>query len=409
MSVLFTSMDIGTMRLRNRFVHSATHEGAASENGEVTEDLVRRYETLSRGEVGLIIPGYMFVHPLGRSAKLQTGIHDDATVPGLGRLVEAVHRHGGRIAFQLNHAGRQTTKALAGGTPIGPSRMGRDPAFFVKPREMKEDDIRAVIGAFGSAARRAIEAGADAIQLHAAHGYLINQFLSPFFNHRKDDWGGSDINRFRFLREVILEVRGRIPPQTPLLVKLNSNDYTPREGVIVPLATKYAKWLAELGVHGIEVSCGTGYYSPFAMIRGSVPVKEMASALPFWMRPLAKAGLGRMKGKYEAAEGYNVEAAEAMRLAAGETPLMVVGGFRTVARMEETVTKGGADCISMSRPFIREPLLVKNIREGRTEAASCISCNRCLAAVMHDLPVRCYVKGLPGRTRSTAARAEHAA
>jgi 2,4-dienoyl-CoA reductase-like NADH-dependent reductase (Old Yellow Enzyme family) len=392
-SILFTPINIGATRIPNRFVHSATFEAMASEIGEVSDTLVKRYQNLSRGEIGLIIPGYMYVHPLGRAMKSGLGIHSDNMVPGLRKLVDTVHGHGGKIAFQLFHAGRQTTKAVIGQTPIGPSSVGRDPANFVKPREMREDDIQEAIEAFGSAASRAAEAGADGIQIHAAHGYLINEFLSPFFNHRDDGWGGSEANRFRFLREVFLNVRKKTSPQMPLLVKLNTNDYTPREGVTPSLAATYAKWLVELGIDGLELSCGTSLFSTFNMVRGEVPVKQMISGLAFWKRPLAKLGLGRMVGKYDLLEGYNLEAAKMIKPVIGKTPLLLVGGFRRVAHMEETLEKGYADCISMCRPFIREPLLVQRIKEGKAESASCISCNRCFAAVANNMPVRCYVKG----------------
>ncbi len=189
MSILFTPINIGNVRINNRFIHSATYEVMALKTGEVSDKLIRRYQNLAKGEVGLIIPGYMYVHPWGKAYKYQTGIHSDDMIPGLRKLVEAVHKEGGKIAFQLVHAGRQTTKARIGQTPIGPSSSGRDPINFVKPKEMSVNEIQEAIQAFGAAARRAVSAGVDGIQLHAAHGYLINQFLSPFFNHRKDEWG----------------------------------------------------------------------------------------------------------------------------------------------------------------------------------------------------------------------------
>ena len=206
MSILFTPIDLGDVHIKNRFIHSATYEVMALETGEISDKLVKRYQNLAKGEVGLIIPGYMYVHPLGRCAKYQTGIHSDDMIPGLRKLVKTVHQEGSKIAFQLVHAGRQTEKSVIGQTPIGPSSKGRDPVYFVKPKEMNADEIQEVIQAFGKAATRAVEAGADGIQLHAAHGYLINQFISPFFNQRKDEWGGSDENRFRFLKEIIVSI-----------------------------------------------------------------------------------------------------------------------------------------------------------------------------------------------------------
>jgi 2,4-dienoyl-CoA reductase-like NADH-dependent reductase (Old Yellow Enzyme family) len=383
------------VQIKNRFIHSATYEVMSLETGEVTDKLTNRYQNLAKGEVGLIIPGFMYVHSLGRAYKYQTGIHNDHMIPGLNKLVEAVHREGGKIAFQLGHAGRQTTKAMTGQTPIGPSSKGRDPVNFVKPKEMNANQIQEVIQAFGKAASRAVEAGADGIQLHAAHGYLINQFISPFFNHRKAEWGDSDENRFRFLKEILLEVRKTIPQGMPVLIKLNTNDYTQHEGITPSLAVTYAKWLSELEINGLEISCGSPVYSFMNMCRGDVPVKELVNSLPFWKRPMAKLMMKSMVGKYNLDEPYNLEAAKLIKLVLGKIPLFVVGGLRKVAQMQDTLEKQYADCISMSRPFIREPFIVKKIREGKAEAVACVSCNRCLAAVTYNIPVQCYNKGLP--------------
>ena len=395
MSVLFTPINIGAVQIQNRFVHSATYEAMASETGEVTDGLVKRYRNLSRGTVGLIISGCMHVHPLGRAWKFSMGIHSDEMVPGLGKLAETVHQHGGRIVFQLYHGGMQTTKELVGQSPIGPSRAVRNPISFAKPREMTENDIEQAIEAFAGAAKRAAEAGADGIQIHAAHGYLVNQFLSPFFNRRRDRWGGSDVNRFRFLKEVVQGVRKRLTGPMSLLVKLSTNDYTPTEGITPSLAATYAKWLADLGIDGLELSCGTSLFSFMNMCRGDVPEKEMIRGLPLWKWPVAKLIFRKMVGKYDFIEGYNLEAAKMIKPLIGKTPLLLVGGFRKAEVMAETLEKGYADCISMSRPFIREPSLVQRIKEGKTGAASCISCNKCLAAVANDLPLRCYMKSVP--------------
>ena len=199
MSHLFSPMRIGRLELRNRFVRSATFEGMAKENGEVSDEILNLYRNLAKGGIGLIITGHCYVNPLGKAFFNQVGIYSDEMIPGLKRLVQEVHEHGGKIVFQLAHAGRQTTRKITGYPPIGPSGKGRDPIYFVKPREMTEADIHETIRSFGRAAKRAVEAGADGIQLHGAHGYLINQFLSPFYNSRSDAWGGSEEGRFRFL------------------------------------------------------------------------------------------------------------------------------------------------------------------------------------------------------------------
>lgn len=179
------------------------------------------------------------------------------------------------------------------------------------------------------------------------------------------------------------------------MVKLNSRDYTPREGITPALAATYAGWLADLGIQGLEVSCGSALYSFMNMCRGDVPVKEMAYSLPYWKKPIGAMMMKRLVGKYQLEEGYNLEAAKIIKPALSGIPLAVVGGWRTVAKMDETLERGLADCISMSRPFIREPFIVKKFREGRAEKVGCVSCNRCLAAVANNLPVHCYQKKFP--------------
>lgn len=393
--MLFEPITLGHLEISNRFVNAATYEAMATEAGEVTDDLVARYRRLARGEIGLIITGHAYVHPLGRGARYQLGVHTDDMIPGLRRLTEAVHREGGKIALELAHAGRQTTEALIGEIPLSPSSRGRDPVNFVKPREMNGDQIYEAIQAFGKAAERAAEANVDGVEIHGAHGYLVNQFLSPFFNVRDDGWGGSDENRFRFLREVILAVREGLVDGKPILVKLNTQDHTPQEGITPRLAATYARWLAELGIEGLEVSCGSTIYAPFTMCRGDVPVDELAQSLPWWQRPVGRLLIRRWVGAYDLAGAYNLEAAKLIKPELGDIPLILTGGLRTVSQMERVLESNVADLIGMSRPFIREPGLVKRIREGRTDAASCVSCNKCLAAIANEMPVRCYYAGFP--------------
>jgi 2,4-dienoyl-CoA reductase-like NADH-dependent reductase (Old Yellow Enzyme family) len=390
MSILFEPLQIANLQIKNRFVCSATYEGMASETGIVTEKIIKRYRSLAKGDAGLIITGHMYVHPLGRALKHQSGIYNDDMIPGLSDLVRAVHREDGKIVFQLAHAGRQTTKELIGQVPIGPSGKGRDPVYFFKPKRIKEEQIHEIIRAFAMAAGRAVKAGADGVQLHAAHGYLINQFLSPFFNTRNDAWGGSVENRFRFLKEIIVETKKELPKKMLLLVKLNTNDYTPGEGITPLLAKQYAQRLSELGIDGLEISCGSAIYSFMNMCRGDVPVKEFLGGLPLWKKPVGKIMLSAMKGKYNLREAYNLEAAKMIKPVIGKAPLFLVGGLRSLSYMEEILEKGYVDFISMSRPFIREPFLVKRFKEGKVDVASCVSCNKCLAAVANNMPVRCY-------------------
>ena len=392
MSKLFESAKIGILDIKNRFIHSATYEGMAKENGQITDEILKKYGNLAKGEVGLIIPGYMYVLPAGKAFKYQTSIHSDHMIPGLKALVDTVHESGGTIFFQLAHAGRQTTKNVAGEVPIGPSAKGRDPLYFVKPKEMDEQDIKITIEAFGSAAKRAVKTGVDGIQIHAAHGYLVNQFLSPFFNSREDKWGGSDENRFRFLKQILLKIRNEVDGNLPVIVKLSTHDHTPKQGITLSLAAKYAKLLAESGIDGIEVSCGTALYSFMNMCRGDVPVDDLVSGLPWWKKTMGRIMMNTLKNKYDLEEGYNLPAAKIIKSEIGDIPVSVVGGLRTVSLMEDVLESGDADFISMSRPFIREPFIVKKIKEGKAKQVSCVSCNKCLAAAANNKVVRCYQK-----------------
>ncbi len=404
----FETGTIGRMRLKNRFVHSATCENMATADGEVTAQLVERYRRLARGGVGLLITGHMYVQPSGKAHDFQTGIYDDRVLPGLARLVDAVHQEGGRIVFQISHAGRQTTKKTVGTKPVGPSSFRRDPLFLVKPRQLTEEEILLLIGAFREAAKRAVEAGADGLQLHAAHGYLINQFLSPYLNRREDDWGGDDARRFRFLKEVILAVREVLPGDRPLLVKLNADDCVSRQGITPALAALYTGWMRELGVDAVEVSCG-GWFNFLETLRGEVPLREMIRISPWWKKLPAYLLMRREVGRHDLVEGYNLERARALHPHIGEGKLLLVGGLRTLDRMREILAAGEADFVSLCRPLIREPDLVKKFQEGRADRASCTSCNRCIVAITHGLPVACYrrtfMSAAKGRPTPSSRRA----
>jgi len=400
MTILFEPMKIGEMKVKNRFVRSATYEGMAQENGKISNDLINMYQTLSKGEVGLIITGMMYIHPSGKTLTSQIGIDNDDKIPGLQKIVDAAHQWGSKIAFQLVHSGLQTRKEYIGIKPKGPSGGIRNPATLSKSEEMSEEDIYTAIQAFSEAASRAVESGSDAVQLHAAHGFLINQFLSPFFNRRTDEWGGSEENRFRFLKEVFIETQKVMPTNKPIIVKLSTCDFTKKEGVTPLLARNYAQRLADLGVDAVEVSAGSSHFAFMNMCRGKVPVEGLLEILPRWQKPIAKILLKKMvkSGKYDLQEGYNLDAANIISpvLKENAVPLILVGGLRRVAHMEEIIMNNQADFISLCRPFIREPLLLKEIKEGNKDQSDCISCNRCYAASA-EFPVRCYVKKFPSK------------
>lgn len=350
MKTLFDATTINGMQLVNRLVRSATWEGMCEDDGRPTEKLAACFRQLAAGGVGMIITGYAFVRPDGRQSPRMIGAHTDAFCAELSLLANAAHAEKGKICLQLVHTGGQTTSKIIGGRPLAPSAVKAD-QFFETPEELSAEEIGRIIAAFGSAAARAKNCGFDAVQLHAAHGYLINQFLSPLTNRRSDEYGGDIGNRCRFLLESFRAARRAVGPGFPVLVKLNGTDNLDG-GLSVEDAVTAAQLLDREGVDAIEVSGGTP----------------------------ASGKLGPVRVKIDAGqEGYNLDAAVRIKKQVS-CPVMVVGGFRRYDMADGVVKRGEADYISMARPLIREPNLPARWRSGDRAAATCISCNACFKA-----------------------------
>jgi 2,4-dienoyl-CoA reductase-like NADH-dependent reductase (Old Yellow Enzyme family) len=348
MSILFEPGHIAGLELKNRLVRSATAERMCDEDGRPEQAMIDLYADLARGGVGLIVTGHAFVHESGKAHSTMTGVHRDDLVPSLRALSEVVHRESGDkrsgVVMQISHAGRQTSEETIGRTPLAPSPLPRVRGG-PRPQELTEAEVVELIAAFGRAAGRAKEAGFDGVQLHGAHGYLINQFCSPATNWRRDRWGGSIARRLRFLEEVAAAVRDEVGGDYPLLIKLGIQDSV-RDGLTLDDGIEIVRHLADWGIDAVEISCGIG---------GTSSRKDI-------LRP-----------EHEA---YFLPQARRAREAT-DLPLILVGGMRSLAVMESILEEGTADFISMSRPLIREPDLPNQWREGRTEPAACISCNNC--------------------------------
>ncbi len=364
MAELFENVSINGLTLANRFVRSATWEGLASREGSVTPKLTKMMVELARNEIGLIISGYTFVSPEGQSSPGQLAIHDDRFVAGLWAMVEAVHKAGGKIASQIVHAGRFANFALTGLQPIGPSAVTKDGQTTC--RAMSKPDIANIISAFTQAAVRAKQAGFDAIQLHAAHGYLFSQFLSPALNQRTDEYGGTLENRARFLIEVVRSIRKVTGPAYPLLIKLNSEDFL-EGGLTRDEAVQVAAMLEAASVDAIEFSGGT--------------VASPEKFLP--VRP------GKPKTPQD--EVFYREAAKLYKTKVG-IPLMLVGGIRSYEMANDLIRRGVADYVSLGRPLICEPGLVKRWRNGDRRRSDCASCNSCFAPASDGRGVYCVPK-----------------
>ena len=362
MNSIFDQTTINGMTLENRLVRSATWEGMCDADGRPGPKLVSFYRDLARGKVGLIMTGYTFVSPEGKQLPGKMGIHTDDFADTMKDMTGAVHDEGGKICIQLVHAGGQTDAGNAGQQPLAPSALKTD-QYPELPVEMTREDIARIVSAFGSGARRAKEWGFDAVQLPGAHGYLINQFLSPLTNLRQDGYGGSIENRCRFLMETYGAVRAAVGPDFPVMIKLNGSDNL-EGGLSLEDALFAAKQLDAAGIDAIEVSGGTpasGDRSP-ARTKINSPEKE----------------------------AYNLPLAQKIRPAV-KCPIMVVGGFRSFEVAEKTVQES-ADYISMARPFIREPDLAKRWKEGDRSPARCISCNSCFMPGIKEGGIYCVVE-----------------
>ena len=387
MSLLFEPGRIGDMELRNRFVRSATVECLCTDEGGVTDAYLRAYERLAKGGVALILPGNYYVNQLGHAYPKQTVVDRDEVIEDLRRVVSVVHEHGAKIVAQLNHGGRQADPKLIGTRPIGPSPV-RDKMSFVKPRQMTEGEIEKTIIDFGEGARRVKEAGFDGVQIHAAHGYLINQFLSSHTNRRKDGWGGSIENRMRFLVEVFLAMRSRVGPDYPILTKINAEDFA-KTGVHPEECVVHCKRLEELGIAAIEVSGGiteTGLNT----LKGEVPMDLFLEGRGSVERLVVRMMEGSLKKSATFEEAYFLSYAATIKKNV-KVPVLAVGGMRTRKKMEEALESGQADFITLCRPFIRQPNLVKLLERDESDPISCTSCNRCSIEILfHQKPMRCY-------------------
>lgn len=354
---------IGPLEIKNRLVRSATDEGFATKEGAPTQRLIDVDTELARGGVGLIIAGTTHISSEGKWGDNGTGMDNDSLIEPLSRLCKAVHEAGGIIAAQLLHCGSTVNPATLAerGPLLGPSAM-IDPLFGHPVEELTTDHILKIVDDYAKAAARAKKAGFDAIQIHGAHGCLINQFLSPARNFRKDPYGGTLINRARLLCQVYEAIRGAVGKEFPLFIKMSAYDGFPG-GVEPNEAAQAATLLDTMGIDAIEVSAGT----PEGAKKGGW---DHILPAPFKEGSLLKYALA-IKEKVNC-------------------PIISVEGWRDPEKVEKTLEK--IDAISMSRPFIREPNLANRWLEGDLSPALCISCNKCLelqmgpgmACIFHD-------------------------
>lgn len=348
---LFESCFLDSLLLRNRFVRSATHEGLADDSGLYTPQLTDLYARLAADEAGLIITGHTFVSPEGKASPKQAAASDDAVE--LWRIAtELVHRNGGTIALQLAHGGGN---ALDWTAAIGPSPF-RHPSKKGECREASAAELDAVVSAFGAAAKRAREGGFDAVQIHAAHGYLISEFLSPFYNRRTDEYGGTLENRMRLLIRVYDAVRRAVGEAFPVLIKINSGDFVDG-GFTTDDCVAVCRELERRGLNGIEIS-------------GGIPEAG------------AKLSPVRAVNPEKAAEPVYYEAAAKRVKSAVSIPVILVGGIRWLETAERLLEEEACDFISLSRPLIAEPDLIRRWNAEDSFRSACVTCNACFRPIL---------------------------
>jgi len=360
MSILFEPKKIGKITVKNRLVRSPTVEKMADEDGQCTPKLADLYRRLGEGGVGMIITGGAFTQRNGKGLPRQIGLHRDEAISGYRKLTDLIHRYDVRVIAQLVHCGSQGTAEVVGETPVAPSAVPN--ILGGTPIAMSGRQISEAIDHFIRAAERARSAGFDGVQIHAAHGYLIHEFLSPRTNLRQDDWGGSLENRMRFLTDTYEGIRRRVGEDYSVFLRINANDYL-ENGLGIDEATRIAERMSSLGIDAIDISAGT-WETHFHMSRGDIPKN-------YWLYTRAQgeekekiaANLAQMAPQVRFKEAYLLDYARQIKKKI-DCQISLAGGMRTVKVMERILSEGVADFISLCRPLIRNPEFPNLIRRG---------------------------------------------
>lgn len=391
--MIFEESTLTNLRLKNRIIRSATHDGQANDNGSPSDELIRKYENLAKNEVGCIITGYAAVSSNGVSPyPRMLKIYNDDVIDNYKKLTNAVHKYDTPIVLQIAHCGRQTSSKAIGEQKIAPSNVLH--TFYPdKPAVMSDDEIIKLINDFKDAAIRAEKAGFDAVQLHGGHGYILHDFLSPHGNRRNDRWGGSIENRCRIVCEIIKAIKEST--SLPVWMKISASDNR-KNGMNVFYTIEVLKHLENAGLDCVEVSCGTvadgmntmrSKLMPMdAVFKYREPVASFPKLLNDIALPLANL-INPLIKQPSPLENFNVDNAALIKSKIS-IPIIVVGGIHKLDDMENIIKDNKADYISMCRPFICEPNLVKKLHDKKQSEAKCIMCNYC-GLVIEKEPTKC--------------------
>jgi 2,4-dienoyl-CoA reductase-like NADH-dependent reductase (Old Yellow Enzyme family) len=369
MNILLTPARIGAVEIRNRIVMPPMTTRLSDAEGFVTDDTIAYYVARVRGGVGLITVEMASPTRAGRHRRRELGIFDDRFVPGLARLVDEIHRGGAKASIQLGHGGGHTRKDICGETPLAPSAIPH-PVFEVTnetivPKAMTRDDIAATTAAFAGAAARAERAGFDCVEIHAAHGYLISQFLTPFENRRTDSYGGTLENRARFGLDILRAVKAAVA--IPVIFRVSVDDYFP-DGMPEHEGKQVAIWAAQAGADALHIAAG--HYRSLPSAARMIPPMEYPDAT------------------------FLAYAADVKRQVS--VPVIAVGRLGDPATAAAAVNDGKADFVSLGRTLIADPDWVAKLTRGEP-IRRCLACNTCVNEMRGGTQLRCVVNGAAGR------------
>ncbi len=375
---LFEPSRIGTMEVKNRLVAAAINSRLAETGGYVSQRMVEHYAHRARGGVGLIVVADGGVDPFHVNSHTQLRVADDSFIPGLARLAQAMKDNGAKTAIQLQHAGWRTSRAVGLAQAVGPTAL-TSRELGEATRALTVAEIKKLVSQFAQAARRAKQAGFDAVEIHGAHGYLVSLFLSPYTNWRQDDYGGDMRCRARLSLEIVAAIREQVGRDYPIIFRISGDEFV--EGGLTLKETRIiSRWLEEVGVDCISVSAGT---------EGGSGVASPCMLMP---------------------RGCLVPLAAAIKEEVS-VPVIAVGRIDTPTLAESILEQGKADLIAMARPLLADPDLPRKAMEGReSEIRRCIYCNNCIRDPSPEgLPIMCLVNpeiGSEGETEAAALQAK---
>jgi 2,4-dienoyl-CoA reductase-like NADH-dependent reductase (Old Yellow Enzyme family) len=373
---VFEPATLGPLRLRNRVIKAATFEGM-TRNSQVSDQLIEFHRAVAAGGVGMTTVAYCAVAPEGRTDRHQIYWRADV-LPGLRRLTDAVHGEGAAASAQIGHAG-PVADGRSNGTPALSPHRTFSPLSMQFTRRASAADLDRIIRAHADAARMAIDAGFDAVEIHLGHNYLASSFLSPRLNHRRDEFGGSLENRARFPRAVARAVRDAAGDRIAIVAKLNMDDGV-RRGLQLDESIRVAQWLEQDGsLDALEMTAGSSLLNPMYLFKGPAPLREFAAA----MREPVRTGV-RLFGRarlhsYPYHDGYLLDDARKVR-AAIALPMILLGGVTDRAVMDEAM-RSGFEFVAMGRALLREPDLVNKLQTDPDARSLCSHCNRCMPTI----------------------------